>query len=62
MLYWPWLPHTRYCFGEPFAAWSGIGILGSYLVLFILCASRSGHTNAVYRKTYSAKPKVQKAK
>lgn len=52
VLYWPWLPHTRYCFGEPFAAWSGIGILGSYLVLFIL----------FYRKTYSAKPKVQKAK
>ncbi|KAF2721144.1 ELO-domain-containing protein [Polychaeton citri CBS 116435] len=33
--YFPWLPTSGTCAGEEFAAFSGIGILSSYLVLFI---------------------------
>ncbi|WFD35369.1 very-long-chain 3-oxoacyl-CoA synthase [Malassezia cuniculi] len=40
---WPWLPHVGDCEGKPMGAWSGIGILMSYLVLFLL----------FYRNTYT---------
>lgn len=40
--YWPWMPHVGDCEGRPMGAWSGIGVLLSYLVLFLL----------FYRKTY----------
>lgn len=33
--YWPWLPNAGKCAGEEFAAFAGIGILSSYLFLFI---------------------------
>ncbi|KAK4467026.1 putative elongation of fatty acids protein [Cladorrhinum samala] len=33
--YWPWFPNAGQCAGEEFAAFSGIGILSSYLFLFI---------------------------
>lgn len=33
--YWPWMPNWGSCAGREFAAWSGIVILSSYLVLFI---------------------------
>ncbi|KAK4204240.1 putative elongation of fatty acids protein [Triangularia verruculosa] len=33
--YWPWMPSAGECAGEEFAAFSGIGILSSYLFLFI---------------------------
>jgi fatty acid elongase 3 len=33
--YWPWIPNAGKCAGEEFAAFSGIIILSSYLVLFI---------------------------
>ncbi|EAA31773.1 hypothetical protein GE21DRAFT_7931 [Neurospora crassa] len=33
--YFPWMPNAGKCAGEEFAAFSGIGILSSYLVLFI---------------------------
>ncbi|KAK4156464.1 GNS1/SUR4 family-domain-containing protein [Chaetomidium leptoderma] len=33
--YWPWVPNAGQCAGEEFAAISGIGILSSYLFLFI---------------------------
>ncbi|KAL0943811.1 Elongation of fatty acids protein 2 [Colletotrichum truncatum] len=33
--YWPWMPNAGKCAGEEFAAFAGIGILSSYLVLFI---------------------------
>jgi len=33
--YWPWIPNAGRCAGEEFAAFSGCGILSSYLVLFI---------------------------
>ncbi len=33
--YFPWLPHRASCAGEEFAAFSGMGIITSYLVLFI---------------------------
>lgn len=33
--YWPWVPNAGKCAGEEFAAFSGCGILSSYLVLFI---------------------------
>ncbi|KAK4189674.1 putative elongation of fatty acids protein 1 [Podospora australis] len=33
--YWPWVPNAGQCAGEEFAAFSGIGILSSYLLLFI---------------------------
>lgn len=34
--YFPWMPNAGHCAGEEFAAFSGIIILSSYLVLFIL--------------------------
>ncbi|ROW15458.1 hypothetical protein VPNG_02362 [Cytospora leucostoma] len=34
--YFPWLPNMGKCAGEEFAAFSGIAVLTSYLVLFIL--------------------------
>lgn len=49
-LYAPWLPYVRYCHGEPAAAFSGLGILVSYLVLFIF----------FYRDTYKKAPKADK--
>lgn len=33
--YWPWIPNAGKCAGEEFAAFSGMGIISSYLVLFI---------------------------
>jgi hypothetical protein len=33
--YWPWMPNAGNCAGEEFAAFSGMGIISSYLVLFI---------------------------
>ncbi len=33
--YFPWMPNAGKCAGEEFAAFSGMGILTSYLVLFI---------------------------
>lgn len=33
--YWPWMPNAGKCAGEEFAAFSGMGILSSYLLLFI---------------------------
>jgi fatty acid elongase 3 len=33
--YFPWMPSHGECSGEEFAAFAGIGILSSYLVLFI---------------------------
>ncbi|KAL6884395.1 fatty acid elongase-like protein [Trichoderma longibrachiatum] len=33
--YWPWMPNWGTCAGKEFAAYSGIVILSSYLVLFI---------------------------
>lgn len=33
--YFPWMPNAGECAGEEFAAFAGIGILSSYLVLFI---------------------------
>ena len=33
--YFPWLPTAGMCAGEEFAAFAGVGILTSYLVLFI---------------------------
>jgi fatty acid elongase 3 len=33
--YFPWLPTCGVCAGEEFAAFAGMGILSSYLVLFI---------------------------
>lgn len=33
--YFPWMPNAGECAGEEFAAFAGIGILTSYLVLFI---------------------------
>lgn len=49
-LYAPWMPYVRYCHGEPAAAFSGLGILVSYLVLFIF----------FYRDTYKKAPKADK--
>ncbi|WFC99420.1 very-long-chain 3-oxoacyl-CoA synthase [Malassezia yamatoensis] len=46
-----WLPYYRYCHGSPFAAWTGIGVLTSYLFLFLV----------FFRKTYT-KPKTSSAK
>lgn len=33
--YFPWMPNSGKCAGEEFAAFAGIGILSSYLLLFI---------------------------
>lgn len=33
--YFPWMPNAGTCAGEEFAAFAGMGILSSYLVLFI---------------------------
>lgn len=33
--YFPWVPNMGHCAGEEFAAFAGMGILTSYLVLFI---------------------------
>ncbi|KAI9818239.1 MAG: hypothetical protein M1832_004455 [Thelocarpon impressellum] len=33
--YWPWMPNAGRCAGEEFAAFAGMGILSSYLLLFI---------------------------
>ncbi|CAM1508297.1 Fc.00g051450.m01.CDS01 [Cosmosporella sp. VM-42] len=33
--YFPWMPNSGRCAGEEFAAFAGIGIISSYLVLFI---------------------------
>jgi len=33
--YWPWMPHRGHCAGKEFAAYWGVGILTSYLFLFI---------------------------
>ncbi|KAH6655368.1 GNS1/SUR4 family-domain-containing protein [Truncatella angustata] len=33
--YFPWMPNSGKCAGEEFAAFSGVGVLTSYLVLFI---------------------------
>ncbi|KAF2140145.1 uncharacterized protein K452DRAFT_309934 [Aplosporella prunicola CBS 121167] len=35
-VYFPWMPNAGKCAGEEFAAFSGMAILSSYLVLFIL--------------------------
>lgn len=50
--YFSFLPWYRDCEGEPYAAWSGIGILSSYLVLFIF----------FFRSTYKKKPQAPGAK
>ena len=42
--YFPWLPHRATCAGEEFAAFAGIAIISSYLVLFI------GFYIATYKK------------
>jgi fatty acid elongase 3 len=34
--YFPWMPNSGTCAGEEFAAFAGIGVLSSYLVLFLL--------------------------
>jgi fatty acid elongase 3 len=34
--YFPWMPNLGKCAGEEFAAFAGIGILSSYLILFVL--------------------------
>lgn len=34
--YFRWMPHKGSCAGEEFAAFAGIGVLSSYLVLFVL--------------------------
>jgi hypothetical protein len=33
--YFPWMPNAGNCAGEEFAAFAGMGIISSYLVLFI---------------------------
>lgn len=33
--YWPWMPNAGKCAGEEFAAFAGMGILSSYLFLFL---------------------------
>ncbi|TVY93517.1 Elongation of fatty acids protein [Lachnellula willkommii] len=33
--YWPWMPNAGKCAGEEFAAFAGMGIISSYLLLFI---------------------------
>lgn len=35
-VYLPWMPNCGDCAGEEFAAFAGIGVLSSYLVLFVL--------------------------
>ena len=51
--YFPWMPNAGKCAGEEFAAFAGIGILSSYLLLFI----------SFYIATYktSGKPRARKA-
>lgn len=53
--YFPWMPHVGFCHGHPMAAWFGIVVLSSYLVLFILCTclgTCAPADPAVYRDTY----------
>ena len=49
-LYAPRMPYVRYCHREPAAAFARLGILVSYLVLFIF----------FYRDTYKKAPKADK--
>ena len=48
--YFPWMPRTGNCAGEEFAAFAGMGILSSYLLLFI----------SFYFATYKKEKKVGK--
>ena len=52
--YFTWMPNSGQCAGEEFAAFAGIGILSSYLVLFI------SFYLATYRKD-SKRPSSRKA-